>query len=151
MKTASFTVRATTDQATRWNRAAEAEGHRSAGTWLACAADAYLKVRAKAGLPLPLAWRRFGRFLVHLESGEEVTIRGAISPPFGTFRGGAEGPRRGGRLFSLVYLPEKRIVASLYSARQAKALAAELAVVLIRGDPLPSPGAVVERHEREAK
>ena len=30
---------------------AEAEGHRSAGTWLAAAADAYLKARARAGAP----------------------------------------------------------------------------------------------------
>ena len=150
MKTASYTVRATTDQAVRWNRAAEAEGHRSAGTWLAYAADAYLKVRAKAGLPLPLAWRRFGRFEVYLESGK-ATVRGPISPPFAGFRGDAEGPNQSSRRYSLVYLPEARIVATLANGRQAKALAAELAVVLIRGDPLPSPGAVVERHEREAK
>ena len=151
MKTASFTVRATTEQALRWNRAAEAEGHRSAGTRLACAADAYLKVRAKAGMPLPLAWRRFGRFLVRLESGEEVTMRGPVSPPFGCFRGDSEGSKPHGLLYSLVYLPERRIVATLRTARQAKALAAELVPVLIRGDPLPSPGAVITRHEREAR
>lgn len=57
MKVASVTVHASAEQSARWKRAAEAEGHRSAGTWLAAAADAYLKVRAKAGLPLPLAWR----------------------------------------------------------------------------------------------
>ena len=149
MKVATFTVRGSAEQTIRWNRAAEAEGHRSAGTWLACAADAYLKVRAKAGLPLPLAWRRFGRFEVNLESGK-TTIRGPISPPFGGFCGDAEGPKRASRRYSLVYLPEARIVAVLRNARQAKALAAELVPVLIRGDPLPSPGAVVERHRREA-
>jgi hypothetical protein len=150
VKTASFHVRATTEQAERWNRAAEAEGHRSAGTWLAGAADAYLKVRARAGLPLPLAWRRFGHFTVHLDSGP-ATVKGPVSPPFGGFRGDASGPNVGSKRFCLVYLPERRIVAVLHNARQAKALAAELAVVLIRGDPLPSPGDVVERHQREAK
>lgn len=39
MKTASFTVHATAEQSARWKRAAEAEGHRSAGTWLAAAAE----------------------------------------------------------------------------------------------------------------
>jgi hypothetical protein len=150
VKVASFHVRASAEQAARWNRAAEAEGHRSAGTWLAYAADAYLKVRAKAGLPLPLAWRRFGRFEVYLDSGK-ATLCGPISSPFAAFRGDSEGPDRRSRRYSLVYLPEARIVATLANGRQAKALAAELAVVLIRGDPLPSLGAVVERHEREAK
>jgi len=150
VKVASFHVRASSEQATRWNRAAEAEGHRSAGTWLAYAADAYLKVRAKAGLPLPLAWRRFGRFEVYLDSGK-ATVRGPISPPFAAFRGDSEGPDRRSNRHSLVYLPEARIVATVRSSRQAKALAAELLPVLIRGDPLPSPGAIIERYEREAK
>lgn len=32
----------------------------------------------------------------------------------------------------------------MHSSRQAKALAAELAVALIRGDPLPSPSAILD-------
>lgn len=54
MKTSIFTVRATEAQSICWKQAADAEGHRSAGTWLAAAADAYLKVRARAGRPIPL-------------------------------------------------------------------------------------------------
>ncbi len=60
MKVASFTGRATVQQSARWKQAAESEGFQSAGAWLAGAADAYLKIRAKAGLPvLPLVacWR----------------------------------------------------------------------------------------------
>jgi hypothetical protein len=151
LKTATFTVRGSVEQSRRWKMAAEAEGHRSAGTWLAAAADAYLKVRARAGLPIPLAWRRYGHFEVKLDGGT-VTVQGQMSPPFGTFRGNADGPRGpGSGPFALVYLPDARIVASLRSSAQCKALASELAAVLIRGDPLPNPGAVVERHEREAK
>ncbi len=151
MKTASFTVRATTDQAARWNRAAEAEGHRSAGTWLACAADAYLRVRAKAGMPLPLAWRH-GHFRVRLDDGAEPELRGWVSPPFGIFRGTGRGAGQYGcHAYTLAYLPTLRIVATFKYAKHGRALAAELAPVLIRGDPLPSLGAVVERHEREAK
>jgi hypothetical protein len=151
LKVASFTVHATAEQSIRWKRAAEAEGHRSAGTWLAAAADAYLKVRAKAGLPLPLAWRRHGRFTVRLESGEEVTIRGQVSPPFAAYQGNAGGQSRSCHFYTLVYTPDGRIIATLRTFRQAKALAAELAAVLLRGDPPPPAERIVERHEREAK
>jgi hypothetical protein len=152
LKTSSFTVHATAEQSIRWKRAAEAEGHRSAGTWLGYAADAYLRVRAKAGLPIPLAWRR-GRLSVHLEGGKLVTVNGYVSPPFGSFAGTEEGPATycGRHRYVLVYLPDARIIATLKSFAQCKRLASELAPVLLRGDPLPSPGAVVERNEREAK
>jgi len=149
MTTAAFTVRATPEQAIRWNRAAEAEGHRSAGTWLAAAADAYLKVRAKAGLPLPLAWRRFGRFEVNLESGK-TTIRGQVSPPFAAYQGNSGGYNRRCNFYTLVYTPDARIIATLKTFRQAKMLASELATVLLRGDPPPPPEGIVERHRREA-
>jgi hypothetical protein len=150
MKVASFTVHATAEQSVRWKRAAEAEGHRSAGTWLAAAADVYLKVRTKAGLPLPLAWR-LGLFAVHLEGGELVTINGKMSPPFGAFSGTANGPASypGSRRHSLVHLPDARIIATLRSYRQCQALASELAPVLLRGG-LPNPAPIVERHVRES-
>jgi hypothetical protein len=152
MKTASFTVHATTEQSKRWKLAAEAEGHRSAGTWLAAAADSYLKVRAKAGLPLPLAWRH-GHFHVRLEDSTEPRVRGWVAPPFGLYRGSPEGPIPHGstHLYSLAYLPERRIVATFRTARNCKALASELATVLLRGDPPPPEGVIVERHRREAK
>ena len=74
---ASFTVHATAEQSIRWKRAAEAEGHRSAGTWLAAAADAYLRVRARAGQPLALAWH-LGAFTARLMDGREVQVRGMV-------------------------------------------------------------------------
>lgn len=52
---ASFTGRATLAESERWKRAADADGHASVGTWLAEAADAYIKVRARAGRPIALA------------------------------------------------------------------------------------------------
>ncbi len=146
MKVVTFTVRATLAQSERWKRAADAEGFASAGAWLAEAADAYLKVRARAGRPLPLGWH-VGRFPVLLEGGEAVTLPGFVSPPFGAFRGTAEGRGyRACRRYSLVYLPERRIIATLRSYGQCKALASEMAPVMIRGDP----GGIVERHRREA-
>jgi hypothetical protein len=147
LKTASFHVRATPAQAAVWNRAAEAEGHRSAGTWLAAAADAYLRVRAKAGHPLPLAWHH-GQFAARLMDGRELQVRGVVSPPFGIFRGTSHGPDRN-KLRTLVHLPSGRIIATLKSSRQCRALAAEIAPVLLRGE-LPDPAPIVERHRREA-
>ncbi|HVR95227.1 MAG TPA: hypothetical protein VMW27_01340 [Thermoanaerobaculia bacterium] len=148
MKVATFTVSATQEQSIRWKRAAEAEGHRSAGTWLAAAADAYLKVRARAGHPLPLAWR-LGAFTVHLMDGREIQVRGLISSPFGIYRGTSDGPDRN-RARTLVHLPSGRIIATLKSSGQCRTLAAELAPLLLRGE-LPDPGPVVDRHVREAK
>lgn len=155
MKTASFTVRASTDQAERWNRASQAEGFISAGQWLACAADAYLKVRARAGLPLPLAWRH-GRFRVRLEDGAEPELRGWVSPPFGIFHGSPEGPIPHGstKCYSLVYVPACRLVATFRYAKHGRALAAELSGLWARhgGEETDiRAGPVIERHQREAK
>lgn len=139
-------------QSIAWKRAADAEGFRSVGAWLARAADAYLKVRAKAGLPLPLAWR-LGRFSVDLETGT-ATARGWVSPPFGHFRGSVSGPAPwGSRRHSLVHLPARRIVATFRYAQHCRALAAELAGVWARSGGEAEnirAGPLIERHEREA-
>ncbi len=147
LKTASFTVHGTAEQSIRWKRASEAEGHRSAGTWLAAAADAYLRVRARAGQPLPLAWHA-ARFTARMMDGREVEVRGVVSPPFGVFQGNSHGPD-GNKLRTLVHLPTSRVIATLRSSRQCRALAAELAPVLLRGE-LPDLAPVIERHVRES-
>ena len=149
MKTASFTVRATMPQAIRWHQAAEADGHAAVGTWLAEAADTYLKARARAGRPLPLAWH-LGRFRVCLEAGAEPEVRGWIARPFGVFRGTEAGPGyRGCHLYTLAYLPARRLVATFRYARQCRALASELAPILLREDRELAAG-VVDRHRRES-
>jgi hypothetical protein len=150
MKVATFTVRADVRQSARWKQAADAEGFRSVGAWLAGAADAYLKVRAKAGLPLPLAWRH-GRFLVRLEDGTEPEMRGWLSPPFALFHGSPDGPIPHGstHCYTLVYVPARRIVATFRTAGNCKALAAELAGVWARGGEDIRAGPIIERHRRE--
>ena len=153
LKVTTFTVRATAEQSARWKRAAESEGFRSAGEWLAAAADAYLKARARAGRPVPLAWRR-GRLPAMLASGERVTLPGFVSPPFGAFRGTADGLVR--HRYSLVYTPAARILATLHNLRECKALAADLARVWVRWDgqgpepPSQDPVPLLERHRRES-
>lgn len=135
MKVATFTVHADARQSARWKQSAEGEGFPSVGAWLAGAADAYLKVRAKAGIPIPLAWRH-GSFHVELEAGEVARVSGHVSPPFGSFAGTAAGPASyaGRRRFCLVYVPSRRILATVQSFRECKALAAELARHWVRGD-----------------
>ena len=154
MKVATFTVHADARQSARWKQAAEGEGYPSAGAWLAGAADAYLKVRARAGLPIPLAWRK-GRFKVELQDGGLVEVRGHLSPPFGSFCGTADGPSSytGRHRHALVYVPSRRILATLRSFRQCKGLAAELARLWVNGvgkEPETRAGPVLERYQREA-
>ncbi len=147
LKTASFTVHADARQSARWKQAAEAEGHRSAGTWLAAAADAYLRVRLKAGQPIPLAWH-YGLFKVRMMDGRELQVRGKVSPPFGTYQGTSHGPDGNSRR-TLVHLPSGRVIATLQTSRQCKLLASEIAPVLLRGE-LPDLQPVIERHVRES-
>lgn len=152
MKTASFTVRADVHQSARWKQAADSEGFASCGAWLARAADAYLKLRVKAGIPLPLAWER-GTVRVDLEDATGAVLRGWTARPFGIFRGNPFGPKREGcKTYTLVYLPARRIVATFRYARQCRALAAELAAVYARsdGEGDTRAGPLIERHEREA-
>jgi hypothetical protein len=154
VKVATFSVRASLPQSVRWKLAAESEGFASCGAWLARAADAYLRLRAKAGMPLPLAWRH-GTVRVRLDDGREPELRGFVSPPFGIFHGSGGGPIQQGSTHcqTLVYLPARRIVATFRYAREAKALAAELAGVWARSggeDGDKRAGPLIERHEREA-
>jgi len=133
VKVATFTVHATAEQSRRWKMAAEGEGFQSAGAWLAAAADAYLKARARAGIPIPLAWRK-GRFRVELQD-REAELPGFVSMPFGAFRGTVQG--RGFQAchrFTLVYIPSRRILATVRTYAQCRALAAELARLWVRGD-----------------
>jgi len=140
LKVATFTVKADAVQSSRWKQAAEAEGFSSVGAWLARAADAYLKARATAGNPIPLAWR-LGRFSARLEGGELVMVKGQLSPPFGAFAGTPAGPASyaGAHRYTLVYLPDGRLVATMRTSRECKALASELARVLVRWDGKGEP------------
>lgn len=147
MKVASFTVRATMPQSVRWKQAAEGEGFASVGSWAARALDAYLEHRTRAGRPIPLAWHR-GVLRVVLD-GLEVPLRGFISPPFGIYRGTAERPvNMGCGRFTLLHLPNRRIIATLRTLRQCQALASELAPIFARDEQ--AGASVVDRHVRES-
>jgi hypothetical protein len=147
MKVATFTVHADARQSARWKQAAEGEGYASAGAWLAAAADAYLKARARAGMPIPLRWRK-GRFRVELQAGA-AEVSGFLSMPFGAFRGTVQGRGVACHQYTLVYVPAGRILATVRTYAQCKALAAELARLWVRGDgsePSGNPVPVIPTH-----
>jgi hypothetical protein len=152
VKVASFTVHADARQSARWKQAAEAEGHASVGRWAAEALDAYLEARTRAGKPLPLAWGR-GRFRVRLEDGSEPEVRGWMARPFGIFRGTAAGPGyHGCHLYTLAYLPTRRLVATFRTARHCKALASELARTWVRwggSEPAEDPAPLLRRFQHK--
>jgi hypothetical protein len=154
VKVASFHVRATQAQSIRWKRAAESEALASVGNWLARAADAHLELRARAGLPLPLAWAK-GRFTALLD-GVPREVRGWVAPPFGLFRGNAAGPKAvGAHLYTLAYAPTGRLLATFRYASHCKSLAADLARTWVRHGgaepPSQDPRPIVARHLEEAK
>ena len=152
---ATFTVAASVEQGAAWKRAAELAGHLSISAWLAEAADVHARPRPRAApavppslvapspSPISLSWRRGGRFPV-VEDGQEVEREGIISPPFGIFRGNGGGGQvwEGSKAYSLVYIPERRILGSFRFATKARQLAAELAPTLLHG--LPPPGSTGE-------
>lgn len=154
VKTASFTVRATERQSIRWKRAADAEGHRSVGTWAAEALDRHLDALQRAGKPLPLAWGK-GRFRVRLEDGVEMDLDGWVARPFGIFRGTSSGPRyEGCHLYTLTHMPTLQILATFRTSRHCKALASELARVWVRWggrEPAEDPAPLLQRFQREDK
>jgi hypothetical protein len=147
VKVAAFTVRADERQSARWKQCAIADGHGSVGAWLETVADAYIRTRARQGLPMPLGWHH-GHFRVLLVDGQEVEVLGMLSPPWGEYVGTQEGPDSRNRHWTLVHIPSRRIVATLRHARAVKALAAELTPALLREDRELAAG-VVARHERE--
>jgi hypothetical protein len=144
VKVASFTVRATMAQSVRWKQAADGEGFASVGSWAGRALDAYMEARTRAGRPIPLAWHK-GAVRVVLD-GAEVTLKGWVSPPFSIFCGTVNGPGvRGSKRQTLVHAG--RIVATLRSHRQCRALAAELAPIFARDEH--GGTATVNRHIAE--
>jgi hypothetical protein len=156
VKVATFTVHATAAQSARWKRAAESEGLASVGNWLARAADAHMELRARAGLPLPLAWAK-GRFSALLD-GELREVRGWVARPFGIFRGTETGLKPvGAHLYTLTYVPSGRLLGTFRYAAHCKALASDLARVWVRWDgagaepPSQDPAPIVARHLSEAK
>jgi hypothetical protein len=148
VKTASFHVRATMAQSVRWKQAAEREGHASVGSWLADAADRHLDAIRRAGKP----WHGAKDGSAWLE-GREAELPGFVSPPFGVFRGTAVGQGIAGcHRYTLVYVPQERILATFRTSAQCRLLASELARLWVRwggSEPTEDPAPLLQRFRRE--
>ncbi len=80
----------------------------------------------------------------------EPELRGWLSRPFGIFHGSSAGPIPTGstHTYSLVFLPERKLLATFRYARHCRSLAADLAPLLLRDEQ--AAAAVTARHLREA-
>ena len=89
-----------------------------------------------------------GSFRVVLVDGREIPdVWGKVSPPFAFYQGSPHGPAKI-EPRTLVYLRTGAIIATLKTARQCKALAAELAPAYSRDEA--SAAGIIERHQRES-
>ena len=132
LKTAVFTVKGTLDQSVRWKQASEAHGQTSVGAWLADAADSYLRQLSRGGRPVRLVWRNGVVRVVRMD-GKEIEEIGRTSPPFGYLRGNLFGrDYTGGKAFTLIYLPQRKVLATLSTAKECRIMASELAPQWLR-------------------
>lgn len=127
LKITSFTVRADREQADRWQAAAEYEGARNVGTWLATLAAERLRQLGRFVPRMPLRWRR-ARFRVMdpptTEGGEwqPRMVSGLVGGPFGIYKAG---------WFRLVHVPTGDFIISLPKLRRCKSFARTLAAFKI--------------------
>ncbi len=132
-KATSYTVDANHEQVDQWGAAA-VERCMSVSSWLAHAADAYLRELARTGRATPLSWHP-GRFVVRLTDttrspwvGVDVQVQGLVSRPFGIYRGTTrEVGAPGSGTHTLAHIPTGRTIATLPLRKSCMALAAELA------------------------
>ncbi|HWW95484.1 MAG TPA: hypothetical protein VN375_19090 [Vicinamibacteria bacterium] len=122
LKADRLTLHPSADQLAKWRRATREEGFHSVRTWAAFAIDAY--VNARAGEPLPLAWRR-GTVNVDLPDGSAVDTRGWQADPYAIFRGDGSGPAAlDKKTFSLLYLPNRQLLVTFHSLKHCQEMAA---------------------------
>lgn len=129
-KVTTFAVRAAGEQAERWQAAAEYEGARNVGTWLATLATERLRQLGRLVPRMVLRWRR-DRFHVmeRPETGGELQPRevaGIVGGPFGIYRQGFVTP------FHLVHTPTGCTLISLPKMGRCKSLARKLATFKIK-------------------
>jgi hypothetical protein len=115
----TITIRPTQEQAERWRAAAQYDGARSVGTWLASLAAERLRYLGRYVPRMPLVWRP-GRFRLRKPDGSEgEEVAGIVAGPFGVSRNDES--------FTLTHVPTGCRLATLTQQRRCKFLARELA------------------------
>lgn len=134
----TFTVRATREQAERWQAAAEYEGARTVSAWLAQLASARLRDLGRWVPRMPLHWRRATFRVLERPHGEEVAreVEGLVAGPFGIHKD-AQGS------FHVVHVPTGCHLIALPKQGRCKTLARELAMCKVNwhtSDPMQVNG-----------
>jgi hypothetical protein len=133
-KMTTLTVRVSRQQLARWGGAAQYDGARNVGAWLATLATARLRALGRYVPRLVLRWQR-SRFkalrLPAFDAKEAalLEVAGIVAGPFGIYKDPRE-PLPGPRLpavFHLVHVPTGSHLAKLPLRKRCKSLARELA------------------------
>jgi hypothetical protein len=123
MARTTLTIRTTAEQAQRWQAAAQYEGARSVGAWLATLAAARLRYLGRMVPRMPLVWHP-GTIHRRSDSSEEsFPVAGIVAGPFGVHKDGES--------FVLSHVPTGRRLARLPKQRRCKTLARELAALRV--------------------
>ena len=116
----TVTVRASPEQAARWEAAAEYEGASSVAAWLAHLASVHLRELGTCVPRMPLHWHR-GAFRVRERREDEgCEVVGIVAGPFGIYKD-AQG------YFCLVHTPTGCPLIALPRQGRCKTLAREIA------------------------
>ena len=139
-KMIDFTVRATPQQAARWGGAAQHDGARNVGAWLASLASARLRDLGRYVPRIALRWRRahFNALRLPYFNAPEATlheVNGIVAGPFGIYKDEDDGlrPRRP-PTFHLVHVPTGSHLANLPLRKRCKTLARELGTYRVNWD-----------------
>lgn len=153
LKVTSFTVAASQEQAEHWQAAAQYEGARSVGVWLAALAGARVRQLGKLVPRSPLCWRRATFRILKNGEMEPRQVRGIVAGPFGIARSQSPG------WWNLAHVPTGRVLASYQRQRRCKHVARELAALKkmawnetdperVVGDDGPAARALIEAARR---
>ena len=155
LKISTYNVRATKEQAARWEALAKYQGHQTVGTWLESLATEKVRQLGKLVPHEPLNWHR-GIFRATMTDLHAVPIgtvtrrvSGWLAGVFGIYRSDRDG-------FTLVHVPTARQLCTLRRLRECKAVARQLAALRkmewnetdpekVVGDDGPSARAIIEQ------
>ena len=131
-KMTTLTVRVSRQQLARWGGAAQYDGARNVGAWLASLATARLRALGRYVPRLVLRWQRSLFNALRLDRRGEVgphEVSGIAAGPFGIYKDPRE-PLPGPEpppVFHLVHVPTGSHLAKLPLRKRCKSLARELA------------------------
>src|SRR6476646_4991800 len=137
----TVTVHATRQQLARWGGAAQHDGARNVGAWLASLATERLRHLGRFVPRMALRWRRahFNALRLPYFNAPEATlheVNGIVAGPFGIYRDEEDEDLRPRRppTFNLVHVPTGSHLAKLPLRKRCKTLARELRTYRVNWD-----------------